>query len=254
MKNRMFAVVILLLTVLCGSAQKCLPDKTFWADFKGTIDNREIRLSVYRSDDDKLYGNYRMISDETKLFTISGYEKDCVYYLDVVNASKEVTAKFKIKYSNVEKKDVYKGSFTGSDNKEMAVQLQMESMVGGNLTTRYLELFGTTNEVDSFATNIKRAIMRNDKNWLAAHCKYPLQVYAGSHKPVIIKSEAAFLASYSKYFTPAYRARFSKMHCYNMMCTHIGALMGMGEIVINHTENSTEENYAYCIGSITIIP
>ena len=148
---------------------------------------------------------------------------------------------------------MYKGSFTGADKKEAAVQLQMKSMVGGTLTQRYLELFGNTNEVDSFAAKVKRAVVNNDKQWLAAHCKYPLQIYAGSHKPVVIKNEKAFLDIYTTYFTQAYRTRFTTMHCYNMMCTHVGALMGMGEIVINNTTSATIENPAYCIGTINII-
>ena len=37
------------------------------------------------------------------------------------------------------------------------------------------------------------------------------------------------------------------MKCYNMFCNHVGAIMGKGEVKINHTATSEKDKYEYCI-------
>lgn len=246
---------LLIAVLICTTvhAQTCLPDVNFWGDFSGKIGEREIALSVYRVSGDVLSGNYRYTDDEKKLIAVTGSIKDCIYSLKVRGDKKE-TGRFEFRYTydKTKKEDHWDGSFTDADKKERTVKLRLSSMVGGTLTQRYDQLFGTTQEVDSFATKIKTAVINNDKNWLAEHCRYPLNFHAGSSKAVDIKNKAAFLVNYNKYFTQAYRDKIKKANCYNMFSNHMGASMGNGAIWINHTLTSTADKYEYCISSINI--
>lgn len=247
---------LLIATFVCAvvcNAQTCLPDVNFWGDFSGKLGDREIALSIYRISGDVLSGNYRYTDNEQKPITVKGSIKDCIYFLEVTGDKKEA-GKFMFRYSfdKTKKEDHWDGRFTDADNKERTVTLRLSSMVGGTLTQRYDELFGTTQEVDSFAAKIRTAVINNDKNWLAEHCSYPLNFHAGSSKAVDIKNKAAFLANYNKYFTPAYRDKLKKANCYNMFSNHMGASMGNGAIWINHTLTSTADEYEYCISSINI--
>jgi len=242
------------------NAQGCLPDSGFWGDFSGRLGEGNTTLSFYRLAGNALSGNCRFNGNtlasvsEDNVFLIKGNLKDCNYYLDVINDNHETIGKFIFQYRHdkIKKTDNYVGTYSSADNKQSAVTLQLNSMVGGSLTQRYFELFGTTAEVDSFAARIKAAFIKNDKQWLAAHCRYPLNVFTGSHKPIVIKTEAAFIANYNKYFSQAYRDKFKKMNCYNMFSNHMGAMMGRGEVWMNQTLTSTADNYEYCITAFNV--
>ncbi|MEO6454916.1 MAG: hypothetical protein ABIN97_12620 [Ginsengibacter sp.] len=244
----------LMLYFFATDAQNCLPDPSFWADYNGWLGDKEIQLSVYKSADGNLIGNYRFINDEKKVFVFTGSEKNCTYSLDVVDNKNEAVGKFMFQYSfnKVTKKDIYEGVYTDNGNKRSSLRLQLSTMVGGSPTQRYFELFGTTQEVEAFAEKIKASFIDNDKNWLAEKCQYPLIVYFEKGKKRIINSDKQFLDNYDKLFSKAFLEKFKKIKCYNMFSSHIGAAMNKGEVVINHTKNSTSDKYEYCISSITV--
>lgn len=254
MEKKLLQVAGLLLFIITTQAQNCLPDPNFWADYNGKLGDNEILLSIYKSADGKLSGNYRYVTDEKKTFAITGSVKDCTYYLDVVDNKNKTLGKFVIRYTSekVKKTDNYDGVYTDTNNKQSPLKLQLGTMVGGSATQRYFELFGTTGEVDAFAEKIKAAFINNDKKWLAAKCQYPLVIYPAKGKEKIIKSEKDFLDSYNQLFSKAYVDKFKKIKCHTMFSNHMGVLMGKGEVIINHTKTSTFTNYEYGISSFTV--
>jgi hypothetical protein len=201
-----------------------------------------------------LFARCRYRSNEKNIFTVTGNEKDCGFLLQVKDslANEKGSLAFKFSADKIKKTEQYTGSFTDPNQKTVPVNLNLVSMVWGTPTQHYGELFGTTEEVETFAEKVRIAFIQNDKNWLAAHCKYPLAVYKGSSKPIMIKDKAAFLTGFPKYCTAAYRKKFTAIQSYNMMCNHIGVIMGKGEVKINHTSSSSSANYTYCISSIEV--
>lgn len=254
MECRLFQVASLLVCVITAQAQNCLPDPNFWADYSGKLGDNEILLTMYKSADGKLSGNYRFVKDEKKTFAFTGNEKDCIYNLEVKGIEDKVNGKFAFRYTldKIRKTDNYDGVYTDTNNSQAPLKLQLNTMVGGSLTQRYFELFGTTGEVDAFAEKIKAAFAAGDKKWLAAKCQYPLAVYSERGKKKVIKDEKEFLDSYNKLFTKEYLDKIKKIRCYTMFSNHIGVLMGKGAVVINHTKTSTAANYEYCISSFTV--
>lgn len=254
MKKNLLLAGGFLVCFITTHSQNCLPDPNFWADYNGKMGDNEILLSIYKSADGNLSGNYRFVKDEKKIFLFTGNEKDCSYYLNVVDNKNKVLGKFLFRYTSdkIKKTDNYDGVYTDSNNKQAPLKLQLTTMVGGTLTQRYFELFGTTGEVDAFAEKIKAAFINNDKKWLAAKCQYPLVVYPARGKEKIIKNEKEFLDSYDQFFSKAYLDKIKKIKCYTMFSNHIGVLMGKGEVVINHTKSSTAANYEYGISSFTV--
>lgn len=246
---KLLAVTLLLINGVTINAQKCMPGSQFWADFSGVLNGRTVELCIYRETDGNLVGNYRFSNDDKNVFFVTGSEKNCSYTLNEMSDGNNLKSSFTFQYvsDKATKKDAYTGTHTDAGGKKVPVKLALGSMVYGSAKSRYGELFGTTQEVDSFAAKIKNAFIQDDKNWLAAHCKYPLNIYKGTPQPTVIKNAADFLAKYNILFSKAYKEKFKKMKCYNMFCNHVGAIMGKGEVKINHTATSEKDKYEYCI-------
>lgn len=235
-------------------AQQCMPDVNFWGDFDGKSGDKEIELSIFRISADSIAGNCRFTNNTKEVFRVQGSLSNCAYHLTAINQNEEPVGKFVFNFANdkIKKQETYNGVFTSADNTQHNLMLQLKTMVGGSLTQRYFELFGTTAEVDAFATKVKSAIAGNDVQWIASNCRYPLTIYAGSHQPKIIKNQQEFFIAYKKLFTPKFKSKFALMRCYNMFSNHVGAGMGKGEAWINNITGSTAENYAYGISSFNI--
>lgn len=246
-------LLIALIWVATGYTQNCLPDINFWGDFYGNIGDREIALSFFRVKDDSIIGNYRFTNNEKKIFAVQGVVSNCTYYLDAMDGNVPA-GKFVFRFTTdkTKKKEQYTGAFTSAAQEQSKLSLQLRTMVGGTLSQRYFELFGTTNEVDSFAAKVKTATANNDIQWLASNCVYPLSIYAGSHKPNMIKNKQEFFAAYKKFFTDSFKKKFAMMNCYNMLSNHIGAGMGRGEVWINNMPGSIAASYHYGISSVNI--
>jgi len=252
MKKYLLVLVVAVMLLVKAPAQKCVPDPGFWADFKIAVGQEEINLSIFRSTDGTITGNCRFIKDVKNVFAITGAEENCSYHLNMLNAKKELRGEFTFQYlvDKVKKTELYNGIYIDSSNKQVAVQPKLASMVGGSDTQRYLELSGTTAEVEAFAEKIKWAFINNDKKWLAANCRYPVP-YAGFKKT--LKTEKDFLDNYDKLFSKNYRDRFKKIKCYNMFSNHMGALMGAGEVRINNAANTAKEKNRYCISGFDLL-
>jgi hypothetical protein len=252
MKHLFFSTMAMVIITACYG-QTCLPAQDFWADFSGTAGGKEMQLSFFRQANGMLTGNCRYLANEKDVLTVAGSITGCSYHLKLMNRNQQAAGilQFDYLYDSVKKEDRYTGSFTGPGNNRQPLELALSSMVGGSVTQRYNELFGTTEEVDSFAAKIKTAFITNDKKWLAAHCCYPLHINLGSRRTVIAKTEQEFIAAYGKYISQAYRDRFKKIHSFNMFSNHLGACMGNGLIWINNTRASDAGKYEYCISSVT---
>ena len=244
---------IVLMWVATGYTQSCLPDVNFWGDFYGNLGDKEIALSFFRVNDDSIVGNYRFTNNEKKIFAVQGVVSNCTYFLDAIDENGSV-GKFVFSFTTdkTKKHEQYTGAFTSTAQQKNKLSLQLRTMVGGTLSQRYFELFGTTDEVDSFAVKVKTAIANNDVHWLASNCVYPLSIYAGSHRPNMVKNKQEFFAAYKKFFTQPFKNKFSLMRCYNMLSNHVGAGMGSGEAWINNMPGSTKASYSYGISSFNI--
>lgn len=246
-------VVIVLMWAARGYTQSCLPDINFWGDFEGDAGNKKIVLSVFRLKEDSIVGNYRLADDDKKIFTVQGIISNCTYSLAAMDDDKPA-GKFVFSFTTdkTKRQEQYTGTYTSTTHEQSKLTLQLRTMVGGTLSQRYFELFGTTNEVDSFAAKVKTAIAGNDVQWLSSNCVYPLFIYVGSHKPNMIKNKQEFFAAYKKFFTAAFKNKFAMMNCYNMLSNHIGAGMGRGEVWINNMPGSIAASYRYGISSVNI--
>ncbi len=247
---RAFFVIIVFATccVYTSTAQDCKKDVGFWNDHSGRLGEADIQLSYFTGEDGVITGNYRFTKNEKLVYSLRGKQNGCNFSFTAYDRNNEQAGSF----TSIKTTDNFNGEYTDATGNTSTVKLHVQSAVGGSATQRYFELFGTTEEVDSFALRIKTAFIQNDKKWLAAHCRYPLNIYAGSPKAKLIKDQQAFISSYNKLFSKAWLDKFKKMKCYNMFSNHMGASMGRGEVWMNHSLSSTADKYEYCITALEL--
>lgn len=237
--------------VFCNysEAQHCKTDSGFWNDYKGKLAGQEIQLSYFTNYNGTISGNYRFIKNENRVYTLQGNQQSCNFFVRVHDHQNQNAGSFTF----IKWPDSLSGHYKDAAGNTLAVHLLLHAMVGGSQAQRYGFLFGTTQQVDSFAAKIKTAFIANDKHWLAAHCWYPLKIYMENGKAVTVNNKQSFLAAYGKYFKQAYRDKFKKMKCYNMFSNHMGAAMGAGEVWMSHGPTAAADNYEYFITSITVL-
>jgi hypothetical protein len=243
--------VTVIFAACCGfasTAQDCKTDVGFWNDHSGRLGETEIQLSYFTGKDGVITGNYRFIKNEKLVYSLRGKQNGCNFSFTAYDNNNGQVGSFTF----IKTADNFNGNYTAADGTTSTVTLEVRSAVGGSVSQRYFELFGTTEEVDSFAMKIKTAFINNDKKWLAAHCRYPLNIYAGSPKAKLIKDQQSFINSYNKLFNKAWLDKFKKMKCYNMFSNHMGASMGRGEVWMNHSLVSTADKYEYCITGLEL--
>jgi hypothetical protein len=228
-------------------SQVCTPQKGFWNDYTGELKGQKIQLSYFTDIEGRIIGQYRFIQQSKMVYQLKGKQKGCELLMAPDN-NNESAGRFRF----VKSPDSLVGNFDDADGQSIPVMLRLQSSVGGTATQRYNELFGTTAEVETFAQQVRNAFVSNNTEWLAAHCRYPLIIYLPSRKKLVVNSKQQFITNFKKCFSQAYRDKFKNLNCYNMFSNHLGAMLGKGEIWLNHTKESNKERYAYCISTINV--
>jgi hypothetical protein len=243
----------LLLVCMVGSSLRLLSQAQtseikFWTDYTGELGQKKVQLSVFTTTDGHTIGNFRYIGKPDSVYQLKGQQRDNDFLLQAATPAGAFAGTLQLQKTP----DNFNGVFTDENNQKTTVRLQLKTMVGGTATQRYLELFGTTETVEAFATAIKNAMLSQNLEWLAAQCRYPITINYAGKKKTIAKNKKEFVLQAKKQFVVGYRNRFKNINCYNMFSNHSGAMMGNGEIWMNQMPGSEKENYSYCITSFNI--
>lgn len=221
-----------------------------WYDFTGKLDDKSIKLSFYTLKAGKLIGSYCSTANEPKVL-LSGSVKGNEIYL-TASLNGKITSELigKIFTDDMDRLEVsWRKSAGGAKSMYKAVLL---SVTAGTESKRYAHVLGTDASVEQFVSDVKKAVFKGDKIWLAANLFYPLKVSISEKLTLNLKNKNQFLLQYDKIFTAAFKSAIGKTFSHNHFNNYQGVMIGDGEIWINNALNATEAKPMFQI--ITLNP
>jgi hypothetical protein len=114
------------------------------------------------------------------------------------------------------------------------------SVTAGTADKRYSHIVGSDAAVEEFVSDVKKAVAKGDKIWLANNLFYPLKVRISEKLALNLKSKNQFLLQFDKIFTADFKSAVSKTYSHNHFNNYQGVMIGNGEIWINNTLNASE--------------
>ncbi len=209
-----------------------------WYDFTGKMDDKSIKLSFYTLKAGKLIGSYCSIANEPKVLLSGNVKGNEIYLTASLNGKITDELIGKIFTDDQDRLEVsWQKMPVGVKSIYKAV---LSSVTSGTEGKRYSHVLGSDAAVEQFVANVKKAVAKGDKIWLAANLFYPLKVRISEKSSVVLKNKNQFLAQYDKIFTTAFKSTLNKTFSHNLFNNYQGVMIGNGEIWINNTLNASE--------------
>ena len=244
-KNIVLTISFIIWTTLCQAFEL---DTNQWSDFEGTIGKAKIQLSLYRFENGQIKGNYYYKKYENKIQLIGQITGNQIEITEYLNYKPNGHFSGKVFTNDA---DRFEGIWTdGSNTKSSEFKLTLQSICGNTYEHRYSDLYGTNDDVENFIKHTKTSILKNDKEWIANHIKYPLKTTLNKTKPITIKDKKQLLDNFDFIFHQNFKDEIKLFSSYNLFCNYQGVMFGSGQIWITNKPNSTSNKYDYIIKAI----
>jgi hypothetical protein len=218
-----------------------------WTDFEGKIGKANIKLSLFCFENGTIKGNYSYTKYETKIELIGTLTVDKIVLTELINNKENGHFEGIVFTDN---QDRFEGTWTDEAKvKRVEFKLTLSAICGGNFKNRYLDFYGTTDDVENFVKRIKKSILENDKDWIANHVSYPIKVTVLKRR-ITIKNKQQLITNFDNIFYKGYRNKIKLCSPYNLFNNYQGAMLGLGEIWINNSPEARERKFDYKIISI----
>ena len=221
-----------------------------WYDFTGKLNDKSIKLSFFTLKAGKLIGSYCSIANEPKVLLSGNVKGNEIYLTASLNGkiTDELTGKI-----FTDDQDRLEVTWRKMPNGEKSIfKSVLLSVTTGTEGKRYSHILGSDAAVEQFVANVKKAISKGDKIWLADNLFYPSKVRVSEKLVLNIKSKNQFLLQFDKIFTVDFKSAINKTFSYNHFNNYQGVMIGDGEIWINNALNASEAKPMFQI--ITINP
>lgn len=203
--------------------------------FNGNVGKQSIYMAIFRNEN-KLSASY-----------VTSYDDDTETHLtgsiDVNSASFALSNKDgSITFQGLIKPGTQKGDLLAvdyknkKDNIEENFDLSLSHSFASSPQERYLFAEASTEEVETFAKNIKLYITSDKKKELAEMIQYPISVTIGNEKKTINSSEE-LIQSYDDIITADFKDKISKSYTRYLFSNDKGIMMGNGEIWIHSLDD-----------------
>lgn len=222
------------------------PDR--WNDFEGTLGNKEIQLSVYTDVEGNAIGSYCFKDNDTKI-KLSGAISGNTLMLEE-QLGVEPFGRFEGKFVSNSAEGLAGTWAENTGANAVAFKLALKSICGGDPYKRYADLYGEDESYEGFMKEAKTAILNGDKEWIGDNLVYPLSTTLGGKKPITIKDKKQLIANFDQIFHQAYKDKLKSLCVCNMFVNYRGIMLGDGEIWINNSSSSTNEEYEIVIIAI----
>ena len=223
-------------------------DVNMWSDFEGKIGDKDIQLSIYLFENGQIKGNYCYKKYENKIQLTGQLTGDIIELTEFINDKPNGYFQGKVFTNNY---DSLCGYWTDiSKTKHLDLKLCLQSMGGGTFEQRYSDFYGKDDDVENFVKHFKSSIIKNEKDWIANHVKYPLYTTLNNEKAIKIKNKQQLLDHFDQVFHKTFKEKILNFCSCNLFCNYHGVMLGNGEIWIYQKPNSTEKKYDYYIISI----
>jgi len=201
-------------------------------DFEGVLGDAPIQLSICMGENpDYLTGSYCYKKYENKIRLAGEFNGDQLELNEFLNDKINGHFKGKIFRDDTER---FEGIWTdASGKKQLEFKLISMSYVGyTSPNQRYSDYSASDEEIENFMKKIKLSIANDDKEWIAAHTRYPLKTTLNGQEKITIKNKQQLIDNFEQIFYPAYKEEIKK-HCVcNMFYNPQGIMLGNGEIWI----------------------
>jgi hypothetical protein len=209
-----------------------------WYDFTGKLNDKSIKLSFYTLKAGKLIGSYCSIANEPKVLLSGNVKGNEIYLTASLNGKITDELIGKIFTDDQDRLEVsWQKMPKGVKSTFKAVLL---SVTAGTSAKRYSHMLGSDAAVEEFVSDVKKAVLKGDKIWLADILFYPLKVRISEKLVLNLKNKNQFLSQYDKIFTADFKAVLGKTFSQNHFNNYQGVMIGDGEIWINNTLNASE--------------
>ena len=219
-------------------------------EFVGSLDGKkEIRLLLYRSKSDKLWGSYYNV-DELKRYEVEGKISGNKINFSEKDGDKEA-ASFQGVYKDGEKPSL-SGTYTAGDlssETTLSYHIQFPAVPGKNLYDPICA--DSTEAVETFCAKLKKDILASNKSEVAALIYYPMVVYVEG-KELKITSQEEFTANFDKIFYPEFIESIKKNSIPMNMCnSYKGVWFGFNrEMVIQMISQKEGEPFRLKVAEI----
>jgi len=242
--------VFLLLCILPLFAQGIEFRQGWSMEFVGSLDGKkEIRLLLYRSKSDKLWGSYYNV-EELKRYEVKGQYSGNKISFSEMKDGKEISS-FQGTYTDA-KKPTLSGTYTAGEkvnNTTLTYHIQFPAVPGKNLYDPICA--DSTEEVEEFCTKVKKDILAKNKEAIAAKIYYPMVVHIDG-KETKLKTKEEFVANFDKIFYPEFVEAIKKNSIPMNMCnSYKGVWFGFNrELVIQMISQKEGEPFKLTIAEI----
>lgn len=221
-----------------------------WYDFTGKLNDKSIKLSFYTLKAGKLIGSYCSIANEPKVLLSGNVKGNEIYFTASLNGKITDELTGKIFTDDMDRLEVTWHKMPNGE--KIIFKSVLLSVITGTSAKRYTHVLGSDAAVEQFVANVKKAISKGDKIWLADNLFYPLKVRISEKLVLNLKTKNQFLLQYDKIFTVEFKSALSKTFSHNHFNNYQGVMIGDGEIWINNALNGTEAKPQFQI--VTINP
>ena len=225
--------------------------KQGWSmEFVGSLDGKkEIRLLLYRSKSDKLWGSYYNVQ-ELKRHEVKGrYSNGKISFTEEKDGKE--TASFQGTYKDL-KKPTLSGTYTTGEkvnNTSLSYHIQFPAVPGDNLYDPICA--DSTEAVEEFCTKVKKDILAKNKEAIAAKIYYPMVVHIDG-KETKIKTTEEFIQNFDKIFYPKFVESIKKNSIPMNMCnSYKGVWFGFNrELVVQMISQKEGQPFKLTIAEI----
>lgn len=182
-------VLLILIILFSGLSNALTLEKNMWHDFDGKIGNSEIQLSIYISNDGHVNGNYCYKKFEKKLFISGTINNGLFDFTELIEDNPNGYLKGSV---STEGNIIFEGTWTNFEkSKSLNLKLQHYASCGGTLEHRYIDFYGTDEDVETFMKHVKKSILNNDKEWLSSHVNFPITINTSKKKLTLINRNSS---------------------------------------------------------------
>lgn len=219
-----------------------------WYDFTGRLNDKSIKLSFYTLKAGKLIGSYCSTANEPKVL-LSGNVRGKEIYL-TASLNGKITDEL-IGKIFTDDQDRLELDWRKIPNGEKSIfKSVLLSVTTGTEGKRYSHILGSDAAVEQFVSDVKKAISKGDKIWLAANLFYPLRVRISEKSSIELKNKNQFLLQYDKIFTTAFKSALNNTFSHNLFNNYQGIMIGDGKLWMNNAVNASEAKPMFQIISI----
>ena len=209
-----------------------------WYDFTGKMDDKSIQLSFYTLKSGKLIGSFCSLTNEPKVLLSGNVRGNEIYLTASLNGkiTDELIGKI---FTDDQDRLELDWRKIPSDKKSIFKSVLL-SVTAGTESKRYSQMVGSDAAVEQFISDVKKAVLKGDKIWLADNLFYPLKISISEKLVLNLKNKNQFLLQYDKIFTADFKAVIGKTFSHNHFNNYQGVMIGDGEIWINNSLNASE--------------